>query len=86
MGIFQKLTALPAPRSGAAETPARSAPDGARSGAMLTPGKHTIDGAPIDVAPDGGRPLVLHPLPPGRHVIDDRVVTVENIPKRMPVE
>jgi hypothetical protein len=86
MGIFQKLTARAAPRRGAAETPARSAPDGARSGAMLTPGKHTIDGAPIDVAPDGGRPLVLHPLPPGRHVIDDRVVTVENIPKRMPVE
>ena len=53
---------------------------------MLTPGKHTIDGAPIDVAPDGGRPLVLYPLSPGRHVIDDRVVIVEYIYQRMPVE
>ncbi len=76
MGIFQKLTALAAPRSGAAETPARSAPDGARSGAMLTPGRHVVDGAPVDVPADA-RPLVLHPLSPGRHVIDDRVVIVE---------
>ena len=57
-----------------------------QSGAPLTPGKHTIDGAPIDVAPDGGRPLVLHPLPPGRHVVDAKIVIVEYIHQRMPVE
>ena len=56
-----------------------------QSGAMLSPGRHVVDGRTVDLPADA-RPLVLHPLSPGRHVIDDRVVTVENIPKRMPVE
>ena len=56
-----------------------------QSGAMLSPGRHVVDGAPVDVPADA-RPLVLHPLSPGRHVIDDRVVIVEYIHQRMPVE
>jgi hypothetical protein len=52
---------------------------------MLSPGRHVVDGAPVDVPADP-RPLVLYPLSPGRHVIDDRVVIVEYIHQRMPVE
>lgn len=85
MGIFRKLIALAAPTSGAGETPASSAPTARRSGAMLSPGRHVVDRAPVDVPADA-RPLVLYPLSPGRHVIDDRVVIVEYIHQRMPVE
>ena len=86
MGIFRKLIALAAPTSGAGETPASSAPTARQSGAMLSPGRHIIDGRAVDVPADGWRPLALYPLPPGRHVVDAKLVIVEYIHQRMPIE
>lgn len=59
-----------------ADPPPPAAP---QTSILLTPGPHVINGQKVDVPRDGDRDHVWYPLPPGRHVVDNRIAIVHPI-------
>jgi phage terminase large subunit len=77
-------TAAPPAGAGATAVPAHApAPPPWRPTIWLTPGRHVINGQAVDIAPDGDRDLIQHHLPPGRHVVDNKVCIVPGRGVRM---